>query len=67
MVDAYLLANAQGVLNRPTQARDIWNRILAKYPSLTIENYEWFLKQGLATDARVEPFVRGLKRAKVEE
>jgi TolB-like protein len=61
------LANALGVLDRPNQAKEIWVQLLGRFPNFTIENYQWWLKQGLITDERVEPFVRGLKRAGVEE
>ncbi len=60
------LANEMGVLNRPDEARDVWNQLLLIFPKFSIENYEWWLKQGLITDERVEPFVRGLKLAGLE-
>jgi len=60
------LANELGVLNRPDEAREVWNQLLLIFPKFSIENYEWWLKQGLITDERVEPFVRGLKLAGLE-
>ena len=65
--EAIYVANALGVLDRPKEAKAYWVGILEKWPDFTIENLEWFMKQGLLTDARVEPFVRGLKRARVED
>ncbi len=65
--EAILVANALGVLDRSKEAKAYWVGILEKWPDFTIENLEWFMKQGLLTDARVEPFVRGLKRARVED
>lgn len=61
--DMYILANALGVLDRPDEARAVWNQLLARFPRFTVENYQWYMKLGLITDERVEPFVRGLERA----
>jgi len=65
--DMFQLANALGALDRPDEAMAVWVQLLARFPNFTIENYEWYLKQGLITDERVEPFVKGLKRARLEE
>jgi adenylate cyclase len=61
------LVNELGVLNHPEEAKEIWSQILERFPNFTIENFEWWWKQGLITDERVEPHVRGLKRVGVEE
>jgi TolB-like protein len=59
------LANVLGVLNRPAEAKEYWRQVLERFPNFTIENYEWWWKQGVITDERVEPHVRGLKRVRV--
>jgi TolB-like protein len=63
----YLLANALGVLDRPDEAKAVWNQLLVRFPKFTIENYEWWLKQGSLDDERIKLFTMGLKRAGVEE
>jgi TolB-like protein len=65
--EAFLVANALGVLGRQEEAKAVWAGILEKFPEITLANYEWFMTQGLVKDERVERFVRGLKRARVED
>jgi len=60
-----MLANELGAVDRPDEASAVWDQLLVRFPKFTIENYEWWLKQGLMTDERVEPFTRGLKRARL--
>ena len=55
----YVLANALGMLNRPDEAKKMWNRILDRFPNFTIERYELYLKQGYITAERVKPFTGG--------
>lgn len=64
--DMYLLANALAVLERTDDAKAMWKQLLVRFPEFSIENYEWYMKQGLLTDERVAPFVRGLKKAALE-
>ena len=58
-----MLANELGAVGRLDEAGVVCNQLLARFPNFTLENYEWWLKQGLMTDERVEPFTLGLKRA----
>ncbi len=59
----YPLANGLGVLNRAEEAKEVWSQLLGRFPNMTVESYEWFLQHGYVSDERIEPLVRGLKRA----
>ncbi len=58
-----MLANELGAVDRLDEANAVWNQLLARFPNFTVENYEWWLKQGLMADERVQPFTLGLKQA----
>lgn len=61
-----MLANELGAVDRLDEANAVWNQLLARFPKFTAENYQWWLKQGLMTDERVQPFTLGMKRAGLE-
>lgn len=61
-----MLANELGAVDRLDEAGAVWNQLLAGFPNFTIENYEWWLKQGLMAHERAEPFTLGMKRAGLE-
>ena len=63
----FMLANALGALDRPEEAKTAWDQLLSRFPNASVARYEWHLKQGLISDERVEPQVRGLKRAGLGE
>jgi TolB-like protein/Tfp pilus assembly protein PilF len=63
MFTMIMLANELGSVDRIDEANAVWNQLVTRFPNFTVENYAWWLKQGLLTDERVEPFVRGLERA----
>jgi tetratricopeptide (TPR) repeat protein len=62
--DMVYLANALAVLGRAEEATTYFNNLVQNWPGFTVENFEWFLKQGLKTDERVAPYVQGLKLLK---
>ncbi|HEY5647737.1 MAG TPA: TIR domain-containing protein [Pseudomonadales bacterium] len=59
--DAVYLVNALAVLGQGEEANRPLTYILENWPGFTAAKMEWYLKQGLRSEERVEPYVRGLK------